>query len=85
MRMRRICENGRYVNLVPPGLYGDISTDPHMREVAPQEAERLTLFLYEELTAIRRAAEAVGLSRTEIEDVFYGNAARLLEAAGWRP
>ena len=34
MRMRRICEDGFYVNLVPPGLYGDVSDDPHMREVS---------------------------------------------------
>ena len=30
MRMRRICEQGFYVNLVPRGLYGDVSDDPHM-------------------------------------------------------
>jgi hypothetical protein len=33
MRMRRICEDGGYINLVPPGLYGDVSDDPHMRAV----------------------------------------------------
>ena len=33
MRARRICENGIYVNLVPKGLYGDVSGDIHMREV----------------------------------------------------
>jgi uncharacterized protein len=33
MRTRRICENGNYVNLVPKGLYGDVSGDRHMREV----------------------------------------------------
>lgn len=80
MRMRRICENGLYINLVPPGLYGDVSDDPHMREVGPDEAAQLSFFLYEELAAFRQAAEAVGLSRAEVADVFYGNAARLL---GW--
>lgn len=80
MRMRRICENGFYVNLVPPGLYGDVSDDPHMREVGPDEAAQLSFFLYEELAAFRQAAEAVGLGPAEIADVFYGNAARLL---GW--
>jgi len=78
MRMRRICENGFYVNLVPKGLYGDVSTDNHMREVKEQEAEKLTFFMYEELDAFRRAAHAVKLKRADIEDVFYNNARRLL-------
>ncbi len=78
MRMRRICEDGRYINLVPPGLYGDLRDDPHMREVSAAEGERLTFFLYEELLAFRRAAEACGLTAAEIADVFYGNAARLI-------
>ena len=78
MRMRRICEGGRYVNLVPPGLYGDISGDPHMREVSQEEGARLSFFLYEELLAFRQAAEATGLGTTDLEDVFYNNAARLI-------
>ena len=82
MRMRRICEGGFYVNLVPPGLYGDVSVDPHMREVSAEEGERLSFFLYEELLAFRRAAEATGLSAANIEDVFYNNAARLIAEAG---
>ena len=77
MRMRRICERGAYINLVPPGLYGDISDDPHMREVSAAEGERLTFFMYEELAAFRRAAEMVGLDATDIQDVFFNNAARL--------
>lgn len=83
MRMRRICENGRYVNLVPKGLYGDVSGDRNMREVEGAEAERLTFFMYEELAAFRRAAEATELSRVDIENVFYHNAIRLLKTAGW--
>jgi uncharacterized protein len=79
MRMRRICENGRYVNIVPRGLYGDVSDDPHMREADGAEAARLTFFLYEEIDAFRRAAEACGLTRPDIEDVFCRNARRLLE------
>ena len=78
MRMRRICEDGFYINLVPPGLYGDVSDDPHMREVSPKEGEKLTFFMYEELLAFKRAAEAVGLSDADLEDVFYNNAARLI-------
>jgi predicted TIM-barrel fold metal-dependent hydrolase len=85
MRMRRICENGFYVNLVPPGLYGDVSEDPHMREVTDREGETLTFFMYEELLAFRRAATALGLGPGEIADIMYENAATLLGEAGWRP
>jgi hypothetical protein len=81
MRMRRICENGSYINLVPPGLYGDVSGDPHMREVSAEEGEQLSFFLYEQLQAFRRAAEAVGLNRAGIEDVFYNTAAQIIAGA----
>ena len=84
MRMRRICENGNYVNLVPRGMYGDVSGDAHMREVSADDAARLTFFLYEEIDAFRCAAEGAGLTRGEIEHVFYGNAMRLIEGAGHR-
>ena len=79
MRMKRIEQDGHYVNLVPKGLYGDVSGDKNMGELEGEEAEALTFFLYEELSAFRTAAERVGLSRADIEDVFYNNAARLLE------
>jgi microsomal dipeptidase-like Zn-dependent dipeptidase len=85
MRMRRICENGFYVNLVPHGLYGEVSDDPHMREVDEEEAAQLSFFMYEELLAFRQAAEAVGLGTREIEDVMYNNAARLITKAGGVP
>jgi len=77
MRMRRVCENGNYVNLVPRGLYGDVSGDSHMRDVD----EDLTFFMYEEIDAFRRASEATGLGRGDIENVFYGNAERLIRGA----
>lgn len=81
MRMRRITREGRYVNLVPRGRYGEVSGDPNMEEVEGAEAEQLTLFLYEEIMAFRQAAAAVGLTRAEVEDVFHGNAQRLLAKA----
>jgi len=84
MRMRRICENGVYINLVPPGLYGDVSDDPHMREVSEEESQRLSFFMYEELYAFRRAAEATGLGPTDVEDIFCNNAAHLIAEAGER-
>ncbi len=82
MRTRRICENGMYVNLVPRGLYGDVSTDPHMREVDGAEAESLTLFMYEEIDAFRRAAEKNKFTETDIRDVFYSNARELITGTG---
>ena len=81
MRMRRICEGGRYVNLVPRGKYGDVSGDRNMREVGGPEAERLTTFMYEELLAIKRACARAGADRRGVEAIFRTNAERVL---GWR-
>ncbi len=78
MRTQRICEHGFYVNLVPPGLYGDVSDDPHMREVGHEEGEKLSFFVYEELLAFHRAAEAVGLTAEDVADVMYNNALHLI-------
>lgn len=79
MRTRRICEHGKYINLVPKGMYGDVSADSHMREVEGEEAEKLTFFMYEELDAFRRAAHEAGLNTDDIKDVFYNNARQLLQ------
>ena len=81
MRTHRIEENGTYINLVPPGMYGDPSQDPHLREVSAEEAEKITFFAYEELLAFKRAAKTLGLSREDIEDIMYNNAANLIEGA----
>jgi predicted TIM-barrel fold metal-dependent hydrolase len=82
MRMRRICEHGVYVNLVPRGLYGDVSNDKNMREIDEDEGQQLSFFLYEEIDAFRRASERFGLRRDDIEDIFCNNAVRLLRKAG---
>ncbi len=84
MRMRRTCEKGNYVNLVPQGLYGDVSGDAHMREMTGDEAEQLSLFMYEEIDAFRRAALRTGLTADDVEAVFHGNAVQLLGEAGYR-
>ena len=81
MRTRRIEENGTYINLVPPGLYGDPKQDKHLREVSAEEAEKIKFFLYEELLAFKRAAKTLGLSRQDIEDIMYNNAHDLIEGA----
>ena len=78
MRMRRICESGRYINIVPKGLYGDVSNDPNMREVFGNEAEELTLFMYEELLAFKRAVKRFGATRDDINKICYQNAKTIL-------
>jgi len=78
MRMRRIERDGHYVNLVPHGMYGDVSNDPNMDELDGAEAEALSFFLYEELYAFRQAAEALGLSRDDVRRVLYANANEML-------
>jgi hypothetical protein len=85
MRMRRICENGTYINLVPRGLYGDVSEDPHTREVDRPQAENLSVFLYEQIEAFRQAAGRTALTRPDIKDVFYNNAFKIINQAARRP
>ena len=74
MRMRRISENGIYKNIVPKGLYGDVSGDIHMAET---ENEELTCFVYEELRAFKKAAQKLNLTKEDINDIFYSNASKL--------
>jgi len=83
MRMRRICEKGTYINIVPKGLYGDVSGDKNMREVDGEKADALTFFMYEEINAFRKAAEETGLSKSDIEDVFYNNSRKIIENTGF--
>lgn len=78
MRMYRIAENGVYYNVVPRGLYGDISCDAHMRETDEPD---VTCFMYEELLAFKRAAQKAGLTRAETELVLGGNARRVFGMA----
>lgn len=74
MRMRRIVENGVYYNIVPRGLYGDVSSDYHMRET---DDNNLTIFMYEELLAFKRCAQKLQLTQNEIKDILCNNAAQI--------
>ena len=74
MRMYRVTENGKYVNVVPRGMYGDVSGDPNMRETDETD---ITTFMYEELRAFKRCAETLKLSRGDIEDILCRNGAEL--------
>lgn len=78
MRMKRICESGTYINIIPKGLYGDVSDDKHMREVEGEEAGQLSFFLFEEIMAFQKAAVTTHLKDIDIEDVFFNNARRIL-------
>lgn len=77
MKARRTVENGFYINEIPAGSLGDVSSDPHMREIAGDEANRITFFIYEEILACKRACERMQLSRADVENIFYHNAAKL--------
>jgi predicted TIM-barrel fold metal-dependent hydrolase len=78
MRMRRTCDSGKYVNLVPRGLYGDVSGDPNMGELDPPESDRLTTFMYEEILAMKQACARTGIGKDGVEAIFDGNARRVL-------
>ena len=74
MKMYRITENGDYVNVVPRGLYGDLTGAAHMRET---DEKNVTNFMYEELLAFKRCAEKLALTKADVRDVMCNNAAKL--------
>ena len=74
MRMYRTAEGGIYKNVVPRGLYGDIAGDKNMKETDEPD---VTFFIYEQIMALRRAAETLKLTKSDVCDIFYGNAAGL--------
>ena len=78
MRMGRIQENNTYINLVRRGAYPGVEGDSHMREIDGPEADNLTYYTYYEIDAFLRAAERCNLTQSDINDVFYHNAARIL-------
>ena len=77
MHARRVIENNTYINEIPRGSLGVFAPDSHMREIDPPEGDRITYFIYEEILSCKRAVEALGLSRDDVRDIFYENAARL--------
>ena len=84
MKARRTVVNGFYINEIPAGSLGDVSSDPHMREIAGPEADKITFFIYEEMLSCKRACERLHLTRDDVEKIFYRNAANLfgLETLG---
>lgn len=76
MRMYRIVENGVYYNVVPRGLYGNVSGEPHMRETDESD---VTLMIYEQILALKRVAAEMKLSDSQIEDIMFINAKNIIE------
>lgn len=74
MRMYRINEKGIYYNIIPRGIYGDISDDTHMRETDETD---ITTFMYEEIRSFKRTAKQLHLTKEDVYNVFYRNAADL--------
>ena len=74
MKMYRISENGNYINVIPRGLYGDVSNDPHMRET---DEKNITNFTYEIVRSFKRVAKDLTLTNKDVEDIMCNNAAKL--------
>ena len=74
MRMYRIFEDGYYINVVPRGAYGDLTNAEHMRE---SDEKNITNFTYEIIRAFKTAANSLGLSRKDVEDIMCNNAKEL--------
>lgn len=74
MRMYRISENGNYINVVPRGMYGDVTGDIHMRETDEKD---ITNFTYEILRAFKKAATNLSLTKEDIDNVMWKNATDL--------
>ena len=75
IRMRRIVENGYYINVVPKGAYGDLTGAAHMRET--EDYAQMTNFTYEIIRGFKRTAEKLSLSKKDVEDIMCNNAANL--------
>ena len=70
-------EHGFYINEIPAGSLGDVSSDAHMREIPGSEGDQITFFIYEEILACKRACMALGLGRKDVRKIFCENAAKL--------
>ena len=79
MKSRRTVENGVYINEIPQGQfpYEAIKGDSHMREIPFPEADKITFFIYEEINACRLACQRMGLTKEDVEKIFWSNSARI--------
>ncbi|MCC7146271.1 MAG: amidohydrolase family protein [Phycisphaeraceae bacterium] len=72
-RGQRLDVKGEYVNVIYQADWEDKRT----RRPAAGD-DQYTFFLYQQIDSFRKAAENCGLSRGDVEDVFYRNSAQLL-------
>jgi uncharacterized protein len=72
MRGRRQFEGRRYVNRTSYPFFFNRDREP------PEVEAKYTLMMYEDLLALRRACQRVGLDRGAVEAVFHDNALRLI-------
>jgi predicted TIM-barrel fold metal-dependent hydrolase len=79
MRAHRKNVGGSYVNVVPSGLYGDVTHDSTMEDGG--DFDTTTFLLYEEIAAAKRATTALSFSASEVADLFYTTASRLFGVA----
>jgi hypothetical protein len=75
MRGRRQYRGRTYINRTSHDFYFNKERE------APEVEARYTLYVYEDLRAIRQACDELGIvRRREIEAIFHDNAARLIES-----
>lgn len=77
MKMYRVVENGEYFNVVPRGLYGNVSGEAHMRET---DSTDVTFMIYEQILALKRVAADIKLNDSAIEDIMFLNSKRIIES-----
>lgn len=77
MKARRTVENGFYINEIPAGSLGDVSSDPHMREIASPEADKISFFIYEEILSCKNACETLGLNKADVKKIFCSNSEKI--------
>ncbi len=75
MRGRRQWEGRRYINRTNYPFFFNKERE------APEVEAGYTLFMYEALRAIKETCAEVGFGPAEVEALFHGNAARLIEQA----
>lgn len=76
MRGRRQFEGRAYLNRTSHPFFFNRDREP------PEVEARYTLFMYEDLLALRQACQQLELGRSEVEAIFHDNARRLIAAAG---
>ncbi|MCA9439466.1 MAG: hypothetical protein KC964_01575, partial [Candidatus Omnitrophica bacterium] len=73
MRGRRQWKGRTYTNRTSYPFYFN-------KEREPAEVEaKYTLYMYEALKAMKEACDSLGIGKTEIEAMFFGNANRVIQ------